>query len=166
MTYCRTSFTMVIVDIGRRKISDERAYVFLLEPGVRHDGELHGTFYCRFAHASVLKAAAPNQLFKPSDLIDQRAILEVHDGLSDDSSADESDHDPEQDRGLGADDVPTWDKDADGGLKFKNSMPHCYRSLANPDSTFHGPSIPGLGWVSGTLQSGDIFECFFSHRVV
>ena len=121
LTYCRTSFTMVIVDIGRRKIADERAYVFLLEPAERHDGELHGTFYCRFAHARVLKAAAPNQLFKPSDLIDQRAILEVHDGLSDDSSADESDHDPEQDGGLGADDVPTWDKDANGNLKFNGT---------------------------------------------
>jgi hypothetical protein len=62
-------YQMVITGWGREVIKKERAYVLLLEPGSRHDGEELGEqFFCRFAHAKLADACPPNQLFKPSDL--------------------------------------------------------------------------------------------------
>jgi hypothetical protein len=45
-------YQMVVTGWGREVIKKERAYVLLLEPGSRHDGEaLGGKFFCRFVHA-------------------------------------------------------------------------------------------------------------------
>ena len=133
-------YEMVVTGWGREVIKKERAYVLLLIPGARHDGEQLGTqFYCRFAHAKLSGACPPNQAFKPSDFVDVTPTVEEGSDVS--SSSDDESLEDEGCDVYNAEEV-IWETDAAGELKFRPTMPTCYRLIAEPSSSKHPPSLP------------------------
>jgi hypothetical protein len=162
-TWSNTTYEMVIQNWGRRKMKDERAYVLLLKPGARHDGQLDGDFYCRFAHAKIVTAAAPNQTFRQDDLLSQQGTpaTQLADDEASDTDSEADEEDPNNEGGLAGDnDVPEWQKNANGSLKFRSEMSTCYRFLAEPASSFHGPSIVGMP-EPGNVATPEVFMNLF-----
>jgi hypothetical protein len=135
-------YQMVVTGWGREVLKKERAYVLLLEPGTRHDEENLGEkFFCRFAHAKLVEACPPNQAFKPSDFTTTSQIVQEGSDSSSSSDDETSDECAEDDDGTNADNV-VWETDPEGGLRFRPTMPTCYRQVAEPASTKHPPSLP------------------------
>jgi hypothetical protein len=53
-----------------------------------------------------------------------------------------------------------WDKDAAGELKFRPTMPTCYRQIAEPASSKHPPSLPNVPDPS-VYEAEWFFDLFF-----
>jgi hypothetical protein len=133
-------YQMVVTGWGREVIKKERAYVLLLEPGSRHDGEeLCEQFWCRFVHAKLADSCPPNQLFKPSDFTCIPPTVDEGSDLS--SSSDDESIEDEGCDVYNAEEV-IWETDAEGELKFRPTMSACYRQIAEPASSKHPSSLP------------------------
>jgi hypothetical protein len=132
-------YQMVVIGWGRKVLKKERAYVLLLEPGSRHDGEdLGDKFFCRFVHAKLEEACPPNQAFKPSDFTIAPVIVQEGSDVSSSSDDEVSDECAEDDDGTNADSV-VWETDAEGGLRFRPTMPTCYRKASALSASRCGP---------------------------
>ena len=141
--YLKKVYEMVVTGWGRHRIRNENAYVLVLEPGRKHDGEGLGLkFECRFAHAKIEHACPPNQSFKASDFVQVPAPVAATESDKESSSDElESSDDEVEEANDDPYDRPVWERKSDESLKFRDEMPTCWRKLAEPSSLEHPPSL-------------------------
>jgi hypothetical protein len=151
---------MVVKGWGRHRIKNENAYVLVLEPGAKHDGEgLGSTFHCRFAHAKIETKCPPNQSFKSSDFVQANPPVAEGEAVASSDDDDASSNDDPLDADDDDDDQPVWETNQDGNLKFRDDMPTCYRLLAEPASLEHPPSMLHTG--DPSVQEAEWFADYF-----
>jgi hypothetical protein len=172
--YLKKVYEMVVTGWGRHRIRNENAYVLVLEPGRKHDGEGLGLkFECRFAHAKIEHACPPNQSFKASDFVQVPAPVAATESDKESSSDElESSDDEVEEANDDPYDRPVWERKSDESLKFRDEMPTCWRKLAEPSSLEHPPSLihttdPSVHeaeWYADYFFSGEnriLFRCRF-----
>jgi hypothetical protein len=141
--YLKKVYEKVVTGWGRHRIRNENAYVLVLEPGRKHDGEGLGLkFEGRFAHAKIKHACPPNQSFKASDFVQATVPVSAADTDKESSSdeLDSSDDELEEDNDDNAE-RPVWERNPDESLKLRDDMTTYWRKLAEPLSLEHPPSL-------------------------
>jgi hypothetical protein len=159
-TYLKKVYEMVVTGWGRHRIRNENAYVLILEPGRKHDGEGLGLekFHCRFAHAKIEHACPPNQIFKASDFV-KAAVPAVEADAESSSDVEESSDDEGEEEDGNDDERPVWERMPDESLKFREDMTTCWRMVAEPSSLEHPPSLLHTG--DPSVHEAEWFSDYF-----